>query len=80
MASANHALDSNVPADDQDADPLHGKQSKLSPRLDTTVYELTLNQVLLLQSWTSLSSTANLRPNPSYPPWLCSPLPLHPGP
>ncbi|KAF6226551.1 hypothetical protein HO133_009417 [Letharia lupina] len=58
MAAANHGLHSNVPADDEDAGPLH---------------------VPLLQSWISLSSTANLQLNPSFLLLPCSPLPLPPG-
>lgn len=78
MAIVNAGLHSNVPAGDGDAGPLHGKQS--SPRISILLfYGLTLNQVPLLQSWTSLSSTASLRPNRSFPPLLCSPSPLPRG-
>ena len=80
MARVNAGLHSNVPADDGDAGPLHGKHSSSPPGFQYCYsMGLTLNQVPLLQSWTSLSSTASLRPNRSFPPLLCSPSPLPRG-
>ena len=80
MAPPNACSDPNpIPADDEYAGPQHGKQN--FPRIFTRfVNGLTLNQVPLLQSSTSHSSTANPQPNRCFSLLPCSPSPLPPGP
>lgn len=78
-ANAGSGSDSDVLAEDEGIGPKHGKQS--FPGLFVrVVYGLTLNQVPLLQSWTSLNSTASLQPSRSSLFLLCSPSPLPHGP
>ena len=83
MASANagfHSHVTTVPADSEDAGPLHGEQSSPRTSIQSSSHRLTLNKVRLLQSWTSPSSTTSRQLNPYFPPSLFSPLALRPGP